>query len=138
MFKKLFSSVLLLTFCMTLLQAQNGVKADPEIRKLKIDFVTSKMNMTAQQESKFLPLYNRYSDELLVYRRKIKQIDKGADNASFKVKERQRMEEEMVAIKGRYQDAFLKVISPQQLNAMYEAEGAFKDILLEYLKKKGK
>jgi hypothetical protein len=137
MFNKIISFLLIvLSFNLTAL-AQDRAKPDPQIRKLKIEFVTSEMSLTQSQLQKFLPLYNRYSDELLVHRRAIKALEKNA-NSSYTVQERQKLEEKMVEIKGRYKDDFLKIITAQQLAAMYKAEGEFRKILLDHLKKQGK
>lgn len=119
------------------LQAQERAKPNPQIRKLKIEYVTGQMNLTQQELQKFLPLYNRYSDELLVHRRAIRALEKNP-NSSYQIEERQKLEQKMVAIKGRYKNDFLKIITPQQLATMYKAEGEFKSILLEHLKKQGK
>lgn len=137
MLKKIISLLLLMVTLSFALQAQDRAKPDPQIRKLKIEYVTSQMSLTQNQLQKFLPLYNRYSDELLVHRRAIKALDKNA-NSSYTVQERQKLEEKMVDIKGRYKDDFLKIITAQQLAALYKAEGEFKNILLDHLKKEKK
>lgn len=137
MFNKIISVFLLMISLTFASQAQEKAKPDPQIRKLKIEFVTGQMSLTQTQLQKFLPLYNRYSDELLVHRRAIKQLEKNA-NSNYTVEERQKLEEKMVEIKGRYKDDFLKIITAQQLAAMYKAEGDFKKILLDHLKKQGK
>jgi hypothetical protein len=118
-------------------KGQERAKPDPQIRKLKIEYVTGQMNLTQQQLQKFLPLYNRYSDELLVHRRAIKALEKNP-NSSYQVDERQKLEQKMVEIKGRYKNDFLKIITAQQLATMYKAEGEFKNILLDHLKRQGK
>ncbi len=138
MFNKSVYFILLLTLCLgSASTAQERAKPDPQIRKLKIEYVTGQMNLTQQQLQKFLPLYNRYSDELLVHRRAIKALEKNP-NSSFQVEERQKLEQKMVEIKGRYKDDFLKIITAQQLATLYKAEGEFKNILLNHLKKQGK
>ncbi|MFA6056909.1 MAG: hypothetical protein WC756_01830 [Taibaiella sp.] len=137
MLKKIISLLLLMVTLSFALQAQDRAKPDPQIRKLKIEYVTSQMSLTQTQLQKFLPLYNRYSDELLVHRRAIKALDKNA-NSGYTVQERQKLEEKMVDIKGRYKDDFLKIITAQQLAALYKAEGEFKNILLDHLKKERK
>lgn len=135
MFSKIIS-VLLLTFTLSLsVSAQDRAKPDPKIRALKIEFVTKQMSLTQQQTQKFLPLYHKYSDELLFQRKAIKALEKSA-NSNYQVEERQRLEQKMVEIKGKYKNDFLKIITAQQLAAMYKAEGEFKQVLLEYLKKK--
>lgn len=138
MFKKITTStLLLLTLLFTTLKAQERATPDPKIRALKVEFVTGKMSLTQQQTQKFLPLYHRYSDELLFVKRKIKDLKNNA-NSKYQVEERQKLEEKMVEIKGRYKNDFLRIITAQQLAAMYQAEGEFKTVLLEHLKKTGR
>ncbi len=138
MFTRLFSILLTLLLATGIFaQAQERATPNPQIRKLKIEYVTGQMSLTQQQLQKFIPLYNRYSDELLVHRRAIKALEKNP-SSTYQVEERQKLEQKMVEIKGRYKDDFLKVITAQQLAAMYKAEGEFKNILLDHLKKQGK
>lgn len=137
MFNKFFFIVMLWVLALGFTVQAQSVKPDPQIRALKIEFVTGKMSLTQQQRQKFLPLYNKYSDELLVHRRAIKALEKNP-NSSYQVEERQKLEQKMVEIKGRYKDDFLRVLTAQQLASMYQAEGEFKKILLDHLKKQGK
>ena len=138
MFKKIATGTFLfLTLLCHTVQAQDRATPDPKIRALKVEFVTGRMSLTQQQTQRFLPLYHRYSDELLFVKRKIKNLKNNA-NSQYQVEERQNLEEKMVEIKGRYKDDFLKIITAQQLAAMYQAEGEFKNVLLEHLKKNGK
>lgn len=137
MFNKFFFIVMLCVLALGFTVQAQSVKPDPQIRALKIEYVTGKMSLTQQQRQKFLPLYNKYSDELLVHRRAIKALEKNP-NSSYQVEERQKLEQKMVEIKGRYKDDFLRVLTAQQLASMYQAEGEFKKILLDHLKKQGK
>ncbi len=119
MLKKITTGTLLLiTLLLTTVQAQDRATPDPKIRALKVEFVTGKMSLTQQQTQKFLPLYHRYSDELLFVKRKIKGLKNNA-NSKYQVEERQKLEEKMVEIKGKYKNDFLKIITAQQLAAMY-------------------
>lgn len=116
----------------TNLYAQKG--PDPEIRKLKVEYVTGKMSLTEHQKVKFTPLYHKFSDELLVHRRAIRELEKSSDSESA-VQERQKLEEKIVEIKGRYKNKFLEIISSQQLESMYRAETEFKKMLIDKLRK---
>jgi len=110
---------------------------NPKIRALKIQVVTKNMGLTTEQKKSFLPLYNDYSNELLeVYR--AKKALKQNTNSDYVVNERQKLEEKIVAIKGKYKNDFLRIISPQQLEKMYQGEDEFKKMLIERLKKDGK
>ena len=95
------------------------------------------MKLSGQQSEKFWPVYNRYEAEMKVVWRAMRELrEKGAEHNNSKqaVDELQRLEEQRVKIRGKYKDAFLKVISADQLAAMYNAESEFKKMLLERLK----
>lgn len=137
MLKKIFALFVLITSLSFALQGQERATPDPEIRKLRISFITDKMSLTQTQMQQFLPVFTSYSDELLYQRRAIKALEKNPDSR-YVVDQRQKLEQKMVAIKGRYKNDFLRIISAQQLAAMYKAESEFKAFLLDYLQKKGK
>lgn len=108
---------------------------DPKIRALKIQVVTKDMNLSPVQKNQFLPLYNRYSNELLVVYRQ-KHALKNNNNSTYVVNERLRLDQEIVSIKSKYKSLFLKIITPQQLEKMYQGEDEFKRLLIERLKHK--
>lgn len=140
LFKKTLYCLLsfcLIFCCVTTFGQQQKLNrpADPKIRALKIQVVTKDMNLTTAQKSRFLPLYTRYSDELLVVYRQ-KHALKNNNNSSYVVNERLRLDQEIVSIKTKYKSIFLKVISPQQLEQMYKGEDEFKRLLIERLKHK--
>lgn len=136
MFNKILIIFLLVITLGQNVHGQNqGHKKDEQIRQLKIEFVTQQMKLTPQQTQKFLPLYNKYSDELLVHRFAIKDLEKNP-NSTYQIEERQKIEQKMVEIKGKYKNDFLKIISAEQLASMYKAEREFKSVLINYLQKK--
>ena len=126
-------SLLLVTFLTIGVYAQDRATPDPEIRKAKIEFVTASMSLTQPQMQQFLPLYNRYSDELLFQKRALKDLSKNPDS-KYTVEQRQKLEQKIVEIKGRYKNDFLRIISSQQLAAMYKAEEEFKLKMIERFK----
>ncbi len=136
MFHKSIIAALFFFLIMTGVYGQKKVhKRDEQIRELKIEFVSKQMKLTPGQLQQFIPLYNKYSDELLVHRFAIKDLESNP-NSTFQVEERQRIEQKMVEIKGRYKDDFLKIVSAEQLASMYKAESEFKKVLINYLKNK--
>lgn len=106
-----------------------------KIRALKIQLVTKNMDLTPAQRTQFLPLYTRYSNELLVVYRE-KHALKRNENSNYVVNERLRLDQQIVSIKTKYQSIFLKVISPKQLEKMYRGEDEFKQLLIERLRHK--
>lgn len=120
---------------MSVLHAQSKPDYNPKIRELKIKVVTSNMQLTPQQEKQFLPLYTRYSDQLLTHYRAKKALRSNPDKNEV-IKKREEIEKDILNIKIRYKHDFLKLISPYQLEKMYEGEAEFKKLLLERLRDK--
>lgn len=135
--KYLFFFLLLLVGGLTAFGQQSKLNRPPnaKIRALKIQVVTQNMNLSPAQRKQFLPLYNQYSNELLVIYRQKHNL-KFNSNSDYVVNERLRLDQQILAIKTKYKSTFLKIISPQQLEKMYQGEDAFKQLLIERLKHK--
>lgn len=116
-------------------QSQNlNRPPNPKIRALKIQVVTKDMNLSAAQKKQFLPLYTTYANELLVvYRQKHALRNDVKSNSDFVVNERLRLDQQIVSIKEKYKSRFLKIISPEQLEQMYQGEDEFKQLLIQRL-----
>jgi hypothetical protein len=103
----------------------SGVRAqDPgdetradKIQALKIAFITQKLQLTSDEAEKFWPVYNQYDNE-------IRSVPKGDDIPT---------QQKLLDIKKKYQPAFDKVIGPQKLNKLFNAERDFRDILIRRL-----
>lgn len=106
----------------------------PQIRQLKIEFVTERINLTAAQEKQFLPLYNEYSDELHKVRLKRRALN-NSKSALDPIAEREKLDREVVDIKSRFNTRFLKVIDANQLNKLHQAEDDFRKMLMQQLRK---
>lgn len=103
-----------------------------QIHSIKIGLITNKMKLSPDQSAKFWPVYNQYESELRSINRSRKNItqNKGMDAHEI-IDERQRLDEKALQVKNKYRSEFLNIITPQQLNKMYEAEAEFKEILLK-------
>lgn len=100
-------------------------------RKLKIEMVLHEMQLNSLTEANFLPLYNKYADEYWNTKSKIKQIEKSSNDPKYIIAERQKIDEDLVKLKGKYQAEFLKIITPAQLENMYKGEEAFRKAILK-------
>ena len=139
MFSKIFSKLFLVGAILLLLFVQNAnAQRNEQIRKLKVDFVTGQMSLTQQQTQKFLPLFNRYLDDLLVYKRALRKMEEKPDPA-HQTEERKKANAKILEITDRYKGDFLKIITPQQYASMQKAEREFfKKVLSSYLEKNKK
>lgn len=89
-----------------------------KIEALKIAFITQKLDLTTDEAQKFWPVYNQYEQEI----RNIKGAEV-IDN-----------EEQLLNIRKRYKPSFEKILGPQKLNSLFNAERDFRTVLIRRLK----
>lgn len=106
------------------------------IRKLKMEIVLNEMKLDQATEKKFTPLYNKYSDETLVLRKKIKEVEASNKAPQAIINEREQLKQQILNIEKRYKTDFLKIISAAELEKMYRGENKFRSTLLELKKSK--
>lgn len=117
----------ILSFILMLATAFSSI-AQPHgdrVRALRIAYITDKIHLSSQQSEQFWPLYNRYQDEI----RAIRRDDRIEDDIA--------MSEAILEVKKKYKVEFLKVISQEQLTALYKAEREFKAMLIKRLEDGG-
>lgn len=117
----------ILSFILVLATAFSSI-AQPHgdrVRALRIAYITDKIHLSSQQSEQFWPLYNRYQDEI----RAIRRDDRIEDDIA--------MSEAILEVKKKYKVEFLKVISQEQLTALYKAEREFKAMLIKRLEEGG-
>ena len=104
------------------LKAQDGDDTRAEkIQALKIAFITQKLGLTTDEAQKFWPVYNQYNGE----------IQKAeSDNGNANVIDK---EQKILDIKKKYLNSFEKVLGPQRVNKLFNAEKDFRTILIRRL-----
>jgi len=104
------------------LRAQDGDDTRAEkVQALKIAFITQKLQLTADEAQKFWPVYNQYDNE-------IKSLQLNNKNGPALENE-----EKLLNIRKKYKASFEKVIGPDKLNRLFNAERDFRDILIRRL-----
>lgn len=126
---------------------QNSLAQDDrsaKIRAMRASYLSGKLNLTEQQANRFWPIYNRYSDERKALRAGYKKLFNGPQNntmdkiqANNWVDDNIEYQEKELALKKKYKDELLKIISAQQLAILYQSEREFKKVLIEHLSKEG-
>ncbi|MNS16982.1 hypothetical protein D3C71_140410 [compost metagenome] len=110
--------------------------SDAKIRAIKISLLTDKMRLSSEQATRFWPVYNQYENEMrVIWKASGSLRTQRGMTAEEIIDERQKLDERKLAIKAKYKNEFLNIISATQLNNMYIAEAEFKDLLLKQLKK---
>jgi hypothetical protein len=139
--KILLQSLFVLFFCSA---AAFGRQNRPmqKVHAAKMAYMTDRLQLTEEQAVRFIPVYREYEKEFIQirkpYREKYKLQRGNGDMATA----RQRLEndldyqQEVIALKRTYNDRFIKVITPKQLEDLYIAEKEFRQKLVKQLKQR--
>ena len=121
--KKLYFLLILLTLTGGVFaqEEQPVTKRQENIEALKVAFMSKELALTPDEAQKFWPLYNQYSNELKFTR-----------TQNPDVLER---DEKVLNLRKRYKDQFTKILGPQRVNKMYNADGQFRQLLFKAWRK---
>lgn len=108
-----------------------------EIRAQKAAYLTANMNLSENQAKAFWPVYNAFEEEMTKLRKEKRSLYKGSKKAMDVTElsdkelndffiQRFDFEEKELKIKREYHEKFLKVLSIQQVAALYQAELDFR------------
>jgi len=135
-------SLLLLTIPGTLLAQPGPGRRAERIHAIKVAYLTDRLNLSASQSATFWPVYDNYESEIRDTRRSFMEkyrktgaTENDADSRQF-IEDHLEFQEQALSINRKYKDQFLKIISPQQLATLYEAERDFKKLLLQQLRQR--
>ena len=98
-------------------------KRQQDIEALKVAFISKELDLTPGEAQKFWPVYNQYDNEI----RNLQAISKNRNAPVIEI------EEKLLNIRKKYVPSFDKVIGPQKLNKLFNAERDFRDILIHRL-----
>lgn len=143
------SNHLILTLLLVLPVVTFGQRESRDrIEAMKVAFFTERLDLSPEEAQKFWPVYNRFRDEMRQFHEaRRKQMEKfredgsGIDGMSDEelkkemAKELTR-EEEMLKLRKKYHEEFLKVLPPAKVARLYGAEMQFERKLLDRLRKR--
>jgi len=115
-------------------QQQNNQNPEKRIENIKVRFLKQQLNLTPDQARKFFPLYREYQQELfnMIKLRRLNNTNAQA-NGTDQINKDLYYESEIVSIKMRFKDAFLKVLPPEKVSELYKSEREFNDELVRSL-----
>jgi hypothetical protein len=119
--KKFLLIILAIIGSFSFTMAQNG-NGREKIQALKVAFITQKLHLTSAEAEKFWPVYNQYESEITQLR---------ANNRNGDVLDN---EQKLLDIRKNYKPSFEKILGPQRLNDLYNAERDFRNVLIQRLK----
>jgi len=136
--KQLLFAILIVLCATTSFAQKPGME---RILAAKAAYVTDKIHLNKDQYATFLPLYDSYEREIWSTRKAFKQKYKSGttdDHGSCMqfVDDNIDFQQQVLDIKKKYKDQFLKLISAQQLADLYVAEREFNQLLLKRMKER--
>ena len=144
--KFLLSLLLLFSFNM---RSQGSKEMREQIKALKVSFITTELNLTSEEATKFWPVYNAYEEKEFEIkhnkmRKLVKELDmKGVDTMSDKeamsyLNQLEAADEELFHLKQKLVSDLKTIISPVKILKLKKAENDFNRKLLEKYRKRHK
>ncbi|HMG81759.1 MAG TPA: hypothetical protein VK559_01870 [Ferruginibacter sp.] len=92
------------------------------IEALKIAFISKQLQLTPEEAEQFWPVYNQYSDQIHTV---VKSDPDILDR-----------DQKILDIRKSYSTQFIKIIGPERTNHLFEAEGKFRQLLIEAIQRR--
>jgi hypothetical protein len=107
------------------------------IKEIKTAYITQKLNLTADQSSKFWPLYTQYQEEMFAVQTEIRQNNSPLQtNGKDQVMNELSLDEKKNNIKRRYANEFMKILPPEKVSLIYKSEKEFQDEIIKAMRDK--
>ncbi|MFD0793534.1 hypothetical protein ACFQZX_07880 [Mucilaginibacter litoreus] len=110
------------------------VKVQKKLVAARNRFISQQLSLTDDESRKFWPVYNRYQEELTAVK-----ILKRLNNSSASTNGTEQIDKEieydrqLVEIRKKYRDEFLKILSPEKVSELYKSESEFNHELIKQL-----
>ena len=130
--KQLFSFSFMLLFSSVLLAQQPKNAEQREARRekmesMKIAHIAQKLNLDPKTAEVFWPVYNQYENEM----RSLIQATRAQRNGEdFNVDEMLEREQKALDIKKKYTAQFNRILKPEQVTGLFQAEKEFRQMLM--------
>src|ERR1700712_2543582 len=94
-----------------------------KIEEIRENYISRRLNLTADESQKFWPTYRRYQDALKEVRRKKRLNNSNSQaNGTEQIQKELFYESELVNIRKYYTDEFLKILPPDKISQIFKSE----------------
>lgn len=145
-------TVTVLLFAQSTVFAQRGEGHNKErwerYKAEKVAFLTTNLNLTPEEAQKFWPVYNQMEKEKSEMQMKRRELEHKVRDAEETLSDKEIIiltrefagtQEKEGALNTKYNEEFLKILSPQKVLQLYKVEGEFRMYLFKkYRDKNGK
>ena len=107
---------------------------NPKLVAARNRFIAQQLALTDDESRKFWPVYNHYQEELTAVRI-LKRLNNSSSqaNGTAQVDKDLEYDTQMIAIRKRYRDEFLKILPAEKVSALYKSEQEFTAELIKQL-----
>lgn len=104
------------------------------LQVVKENFIGKQLSLSGDEAERFWPVYRQYQSEVINVRR-LKRLNNSSAQANGpeQIKKDLEYESQLVEIKKRYNDAFLKILSAEKVSQLYKSEREFSDEMIKQL-----
>lgn len=144
--KNILKYTLLCIFTLSMSQAvwsQNNKRA--KFDSLRNTIITQKLELTSEEQAKFLPLYSEYKKQERDLMRKERKLLKSASQKELSAEEAakvlnqlKRNKQQQATLYKKYQDLFLEILSPEKVLKLYTVEREIRKIVAAKLRERRK
>lgn len=132
--------LLMLTSAITQAQKPTSDEASEKIKSLQMQYLSQKLNLSAEEAEKFWPVYKNYTKEVETLiaerhnkRQQDKQLSDPDDVARRNMDNDLGYEKRMYDIKSRYTNEFQRVLPARKAGAVFKSEREFRSIMINHL-----
>lgn len=125
-------------------QKKDMQKKSEKIKAMKVEFITTKLDLTSAEAQEFWPVYNEFADKrhkLEMNRRGKMKENKDKELSDNEVNEMIEFmfdtDQKLLDLSRKYDSEFKKVLSIQKVGLLYKAEHDFKKEILRKMKSQG-
>ena len=132
----LWSVIMFLTMAglPALAQQPSREERHQQIEAIKVAFITGKLDLTSEEAQKFWPVYNNYQKELMEIMHKRREERKRTDiSPNDKINIDLAYETRMLELKKKYKKLYSKIIPPEKILLLFQAEREFREHLIKQL-----
>ncbi len=132
--------LLMLTSAITQAQKPTTDEAAEKIKSLQMQYLSQKLNLSAEEAEKFWPVYKNYTKEVETLiaehhnkRQQDKQLSDPDDIARRNMDNDLGYEKRMYDIRSRYTNEFQRVLPARKAGAVFKSEREFRNIMINHL-----
>lgn len=112
-------------------------KRFPKLDAIKNAYINKRLDLSPEEADRFWPLYNQYQGELSVVLAQKRQNNNNTQISGMEQANRDiAYEQQLLAIRKRYQSEFLKILPADKVSTLYKSEQEFREELYKQLRER--